>query len=208
MKFSRLRLVGAACLLLIGMMLRPAVHAEEVPTILQTIKLYEAVLRFPAPIWVKTKEQMGDFKASQHQENNSFVLEQIPKAQSFDDWSNMYGVYAWYLPEYDLKRFANESINALAMGCAAQAKIVALEAEKDTLLMVFQCPQLVEPLARTGKTVESVFLFMGQVDNTFVKVYQAWRGTPEDVQSESWPSNKQVLLDVVEQMQRIRLLKQ
>lgn len=184
-----------------------AACAEDTPKIVQTIPLYEALLKFPAPIWIKSKGQMGDFKISQHQDKNSFTLEQIPKVQEFADWSNLYGVYAWYLPNYDLKRFVSESVNALALGCKSQPRFIPYETTTGSLIMTYHCPQLVDQLIQNDKAVESGFLFMGQVEHTFVKVYQAWRGNEEDVKADKWPSNESVLLDAIAQMKSIRLQK-
>jgi hypothetical protein len=64
-------------------------------------------------------------------------------------------------------------------------------------------PQLVE----TNKYIESGFLFMGRVNNAFVKVYQAWRGKTEDTKTDKWPSNEEVLLEAVERMKSIHLQK-
>lgn len=193
--------------MLVCAMLVPVAHAEDAPQIIQTIPLYEAFLRFPTPIWIKGKEQMGDVKMTHHQEKNSFTLEQIPKAQSFEDWSNLYGVYAWYLPEYDMKRFVDESLNALSLGCKEQVKFVPIDASEGSTILVAQCPLLADELVKSGKSVESSFLFMGQVGHTFVKVYQAWRGNEEDVKTDTWPSSEPVLLDAIAQMKSIRLQK-
>jgi len=196
--------VGA---MLMCFMLVPAAHAEGALKIMQTMPLYDALLKFPAPIWIKEKAQMGEIKMSHHQEKNSFTLEQIPKAQDFENWSNLYGVYAWYLPEYDLKRFVDESLNALTLGCKEQVKYVPIDASESSTIIVTQCPLLVDELIKDGKSVESSFLFMGQVEHTFVKVYLAWRGTEDDVKKQTWPSHESVLLDAIAQMKSIHLQK-
>lgn len=198
---------AVVAVMLMCVMLVPAAHAGGMPKIMQTIPLYEAVLKFPIPIWIKDKAQMGDVKMSHHQEKNSFTLEQIPKAQEFENWSNLYGIYAWNLQGYNMKRFFDESLNAFSLGCKEQVNFLPLEDDKGATIIAAQCPELRDELVKDGKSVESGFMYMGQVNNTFVKVYLAWRGTPEDVQSEKWPSSEPVLLDTIALMKSISLQK-
>lgn len=61
--------------------------------LVQTVPVYEAMLTFPSPIWIKNIGQIDDLKTTQEHGGNSFSLEQIPKEQLFSDWSNLYGVY-------------------------------------------------------------------------------------------------------------------
>ncbi|GFM35114.1 hypothetical protein DSM101010T_34790 [Desulfovibrio subterraneus] len=72
-------------------------------------------------------------------------------------------------------------------------------------------PARVELLASArrylSKTVERAFLFIGQVEHTFVKVYLAWRGTEEDVKKKTWTSHESVLLDAIAQIKSIHLQK-
>jgi len=171
------------------------------------MKLYDGVITFPPPLWIKTKEELGNFKVSRHQDKNSFTFEQIPKDQKFESWTQMYGVYAWYLPEYDLKRFIAESLNALALGCKAEPKSVPVSADKNAAILTYHCGELVDDLVVNGNNVESGFLFMGQVDHSFAKVYQAWRGNSKDIGTEKWYFNDQIIAKAIKNMESIRYFK-
>jgi hypothetical protein len=67
--------------------------------ITQAIRLYQGNLIFPPPFWVRQVKDIANTKSFQKQQGNLFTLEQIPKEQEFDSWTNLYGVYGYYLPE-------------------------------------------------------------------------------------------------------------
>lgn len=146
----------------------------------QVIKLYQGVLKFPPPLWVEKVEDMTNVKNFQNQQKNMFTLEQIPKDQEFDNWDQLYGVYGFYLPEYDMKRFLSESLNALALGCKVQSKSKVVSAENGKIILTYFCSDLQDPLVVDGNNTESGFLFMSRVDQSFAKVYMAWRAPNKD----------------------------
>jgi hypothetical protein len=184
-----------------------AADLSEVKTITQTVKLYEGVLRFPPPPWVNKVEDLGNSKYYRDQQNNLFTLEQIPKAQEFDSWTNIYGVYGFLLPEYNMKRFIDESLNALALGCKVQAKSKVVSAESGAIIMTYFCSDLQDPLVVEGYNTESGFLYMSQVDQSFAKVYMAWRSKREFMKTDKWPMNEQTVTEAVERMKKIRYFK-
>ncbi|CCH48377.1 protein of unknown function [Pseudodesulfovibrio piezophilus C1TLV30] len=106
-----------------------ASELPEVKTITQTIKLYQGVLSYPPPMRMSRVKDLGNSKFFRDQQRNLFTLEQIPKAQEFENWTQLYGAYGFYLPEYDMKRFVDESLNALALGCKEQTKSKVVSAQ-------------------------------------------------------------------------------
>lgn len=132
-----LTLLLALCLAYMLSTTHEAVGAETPSAITQTIKLYQGVLKFPAAPWVKYLDDLNNVKNFQNQEKNMFSLEQIPKVQEFDSWKNLYGIYGYYLPEYDMKRFVVESLNALALGCKVKTKSKVVSAEDGTVILTF-----------------------------------------------------------------------
>ena len=200
------------CLLLVfcGMVLLwpvQGVAGEEPLKITQTIRLYDGVLSYPPPLWMKSEKDLGDFKVSRKQEKNSFSFEQIPKKQEFASWTNIYGVYAWQLPDYTMERFIQESLNALSWGCEVQASSTIVSSKGGGVLMTFHCDEMVKDLTQNGNDVESGFLYMTHAGNTFAKVYQAWRANSKDKKTDRWPINEQVITDAVTAMESIRFIK-
>lgn len=178
--------------------------AEEPKTISQTIRLYEGVLNFPPPIWVEKVKDFNNLNTSQNQDKNLFSLEQVPKKQSFENWSNLYGVYGFYLPEYDMKRFIDESLNALALGCKGQTKSKIVKANSDGIIMTYFCPDLRPELVVDGKNTESGFLYINQVSKSFAKVYLAWRDRKENMGTDKWPMNEETVTKAIQRLDTIR----
>lgn len=209
MKYSIVRDVFFLCYFLIECGLlsaaSPALAADS-PTIMQTMQLFEGTIKFPLPTWQKIEDGLGDVEVSRKQEKNAFSLEQIPKGQAFDSWTRLYGVYGWYLPDYDMKRFIEESLNALSMGCKVQTRFTLISANSANIIMTYHCDDLTDVLVQGGNSAESGFLYISQVNNTFAKVCQAWRGKADDLKANKWPITKQAATDAVHDMQTIRFI--
>lgn len=197
------------CLILIAMLAggSAAYGEEDSPAITQTMKLYQGVISFPPPTWLNGQESVSDLKIVQNQQGNVFSFEQIPEDQNIEAWTKLYGVYAWYLPGYSLERFANESFNALALGCGNQPKIMVFGKNSDSVLMTYHCDDLKPEMVADGNNVESGFLYMGQVEQSFAKVYLAWRGKKENIGKSTWPLNKDSIEKAVSAMNKIRYFK-
>ncbi len=198
--------LAAAISLLIAVAMPQAVQAEDQFKVTQVIKLFEGVLHYPPPLWMKGKDKIGDFNVYRKQEENSFIFEMIPKSQEFGRWSNIYGVYAWKLPEYELKRFFEESLHALSLGCKKQATSSLAAVEDGRMVMAYHCPSLVNELVCDGNDAESGFLYLSQVNSTFVKVYQAWRYDSRKIGTEQTPMTKGVIAEAAEDMKAIRFM--
>ena len=184
-----------------------ALQAEEPLKTTQVIRLYEGILHYPSPLWMKKKDKIGDFSVYKKQEDNTFTFEMIPKSQKFDSWTNIYGVYAWKLPEYDLKRFFEESLHALSMGCKKQATSSLAAVEDGRMVLAYHCPSIADELVCDGNDAESGFLYLSQANNTFVKVYQAWRYDSRKIGTEQTPMTRGVIADAVEDMKAIRFMR-
>ncbi len=194
----------AAIIFMIVATVPQTAHAEESFKMSQVIKLYDGVLHYPPPLWMKVKDKIGDFDVYRKQEENSFTIEMIPKSQKFGSWTNIYGVYAWRLPEYDLKRFLEESLHALSLGCKKQAKSSLVAAEDGRIVMTYHCPALADEVVCNGMDAESGFLYLSQVNSTFVKVYQAWRYDSRRIGTEQAPMTREVITEAAEDMKAIR----
>lgn len=168
-----------------------------------TTRLYEGVINCPFPYWVKQLKQLNDTKFSRNQNRNLFSLEMIPEPQEFANWTRLYGIYGFYLPEHEMKRFFDESMNALALGCKGQSTARILSAENNTITLEYYCPELRPEVVTDGNTVERAFMYISHTGKTFAKVYQAWRGSSDSTQSEDWPTNPKVQQEAIERMNSI-----
>ncbi|XPV77570.1 MAG: hypothetical protein ACNI27_06560 [Desulfovibrio sp.] len=179
-------------------------EAKESCGVMQTVHLYDGILDYPNPHWVESKDDLDKMQVYQSQTKNAFTLEIIPKSQSFESWTNLYGVYAYKLPDYDINRFILESKQALKLGCGGDAEFECIEADNG-MIITFHCPQLGEPFVTHGRDSECGFLFIGQVGKTFVKVYQAWRGENEYIKTGHWLIKEELIDRVFSDMKKINL---
>lgn len=181
-----------------------AQQSGATPGMVITMRLYEGVIRCPMPLWIKEPKQIGDSKMSRNQQKNLFSFEMIPKAQEFSNWTRLYGVYGFYLPEHNLKRFFDESMNALALGCKAQGQAHILSAGDNAITLEYYCPELRPEVVTDGNTVERGFLFISHTGKSYAKVYQAWRGAANATETEDWPTNPKVEEAAIKAMASMR----
>ena len=158
-------------------------------------------------MWITGVTSLGNSKFYRDQKKNLFTLEQIPKDQKFESWTTLYGVYGFYLPQYDMKRFIGESLNALALGCKVQAKSKIVSVENGAVIMTYFCSDLQAPFVVNDNNTESGFLCMSQVNHSFAKVYMAWRAKSADMKTDRWPMNENTVTEAMERLKRIRYFK-
>jgi len=160
-------------------------QAETLHGVGQTVRLYDGVLTFPAPAWVNSAEDLGKVKTNQQQTDTTFTLEQIPKDQEFDSWTRLSGVYGYKLPEYDMDRFFGESLRFMINGCKVKPKAKILQNKEGNRIVIFLCDELQDQWVVNGYNSEKAVVFMAQTKQSFVKVYQAFRGKNGTLDQES-----------------------
>ncbi|BBD08496.1 hypothetical protein [Desulfovibrio ferrophilus] len=178
------------------------VIASDLPEITQTMKLYEGVLTFPPPLWINDVKELGGSIYHREQRGNLFTLEQIPKGQEFDSWTQLHGVYGYYLPEYDMDRFLRESIGALVVGCKVEPKMGVARNDKGDIMLSYRCDELQDELVKNGNNAERAIVFASQVRQSFAKVYQSWRGATETLEKLTF--TKSVIEEATKRTQAIR----
>tara|TARA_Y100001954_G_scaffold137204_1_gene146276 strand:+ start:5217 stop:6380 length:1164 start_codon:yes stop_codon:yes gene_type:complete len=181
--------------------------AVEVEKLKQAIQLYQGVLTYPVAPWVKSTNDLKFIKSDRNQTANTFAFDQIPVSQEFESWSKLYGVYGFHLPEYDMNRFVEESMNFLALGCDAQAEFKVVSSDNDKVIVSFFCSDLKDSLVKKGNNTESGLLYISQVEQSFAKVYAAWRAPSKDMNTDKWPLTEEQIADVIQRMETIRYFK-
>ena len=203
---------GLATAALTVLMLAPA-GAQNAPKISggSQIRLFEAWAQFPYPSWHKSDNALAESRLSRQQEANTFVLAMVPKNESFKKWTKQYTLYGHWNENLTLGKFINSSIHVFRVACGSEnvsvRKIVRQPQSGLAVVFCSNSPKGPKEFGYGEGVGEVVILWMGQHKNTFVKVYQYWRGDKFDVNDPStWPVSTQRLDRSVLEFTGIKLL--
>lgn len=171
-----------------------------------TMRLYDGVFSGPMPYWVRKARQLNDLKGYRNQKGNSFVVEFIPKAQNFEHWTRLYGVYAFHVPGLGMDKFTEIAKQTFREGCRQGAEIKALGSANDAAVLEFSCPELnPDASLNKGLSVEHGYMYIAHTGDSFVKVYQSWRGASSaDAESPDWATNPEISRQVIDGIRKMR----
>lgn len=175
------------------------------------IRLFEAWAQFPYPSWHKTDNALSESLMSRQQEANTFVLAMVPKSESFKKWTKQYTLFGHWNENLTLPNFINSSIHIFRVACGNEnLKVRKIVRQPNSGLVVVFCSNSPKGPKHYGYgegVGEVVVLWMGQHKNTFVKIYQYWRGKSFNVNDpSSWPVSTQRLDRSVLEFTGIKLL--
>ena len=163
--------------------------AQAPPQMSQVIRVYDATLSYPVPLWAKTQADLNSSSVYPEQNKNVFVQEQIRKTQTLANWTEM------------LKVVGNQTADAQKIGVrgaiegsvssyrdACEKDTVALRIYRQdaaTALFAVLCGNTPNGPKNIGYgngvgeiSVTRVFV----VKNTIVQVLYSWRGPKFDIE--------------------------
>lgn len=166
----------------------PTAAAQAPPRMSQVIRVYDATLSYPVPLWVKSQADLDSSSIYPQQNKNVFVQEQIRKTQTLANWTEM------------LKIVGNQTADAHKIGVrgAIEGSISSYRAacEKDkvalriyrqdaaTALFAVLCGNTPNGPRNIGYgdgvgeiSVTRIFI----VKNTIVQLLYSWRGAKFDI---------------------------
>lgn len=168
--------------LLLGFTLLAAPQAMAEDTkITQVMNLWGHTLSFPPPSWAAAPGDAAKADTSEinRQENEtSFLLEMVPKAEGFDRWTRIYGVAAHRGSSWSLEAAESEVVGNYQSGCN-DVKVEPLPGISEGALAVLYCGSYKDN-PKGGQV--GVFRVMTAGD-VAVRVYEEWRGAsfkPQD----------------------------
>ncbi len=175
------------------------------------IRLFEAWAQFPYPSWHKTDNALAESLMSRQQEANTFVLAMVPKSESFKKWTKQYTLFGHWNETMTLPNFINSSIHVFRVACGAEnmtlRKVVRQPNSGLVVIFCSNSPKGPKQYGYGDGVGEIVVMWMGKHKNTFVKIYQYWRGDSFDVKDPtSWPVSTQRLDRSVLEFAGIKLL--
>lgn len=123
-------------------------------------------LVYPTPMWISPRYAIQDFKHQQQFEDDLTVYKFVAKKDSFEAWNETMSVSAAYAPGTTLDTYATAALGEYIGSCANGSGLQTVEAQSDHRVYYFKC---------TGSQMSEGYLYVGQYKDTFVSVFQAWR---------------------------------
>lgn len=187
-------------------------HAKEA-SFVQAVNVYEAMVRFPPPIWVSDGDPRAQSEYFRQQNGPQFILEQIPKGQKFESWSQLYAVRGDYLKadqDIPLDSYISMSLQVYVDICGQERisfkPLSGSGASRTILLLCEASPHAPQGSGYGKKTGEVAVFHFAKVKDTFVKVYHEWRGTRFSAQKpETWPVSVDTVQQTIDRLQTIRI---
>lgn len=180
-------------------------------TIAQSIKIYDAVVRFPAPSWYEGRD-FGSIGESHHEQAGpEFVMEFIPKSERFDSWSRMYTLRGTYLAARQpvpLADFVSLGIAPFLKVCGRENLTVQdLMQDAVSRTIVIYCQNSPNGPANIGYGdgvgLIGVARFF-KVKDTLLKISQEWRGKAFQTRDQStWPVSRSELVTMIDRFATI-----
>ena len=175
------------------------------------IRMFDAWAQFPYPSWHKTDSALAESKVSRQQHADTFVLAMVPKKETFKEWSNQYTLYGTWRENLTLRKFINGSIGVFYKTCGKQNfKLRKILRKPDSALVAVYCSNTPDGPAAYGYgegVGEVTLMWMGKFQNSYVKIYEQWRGSKFNVSNDaSWPVSKATLDRSIARFTGIRLL--
>lgn len=210
---SRLWRIGFAALLAVtamrGEAVAETVDAADIP---QQIELYDVILEYPQPAWITGQVEpaalLDRSEFYRDHAGNTFLLEQIPDGQAFESWQSLFAVAAEEVTvgrQYSMRDFIGlaETQNRAACVEGGYAAQVLKASESDSIVfMVCGSTEKGSTAIGYGPDVGEASLWRFMIyEDTYVKVYQRWRGGPFAIDDRAdWPVNEAELQEMVRRM--------
>ncbi len=181
--------------------------------VVHSIKIYDAIVEFPEPSWFQKGGAPVQSKYYRNQAGRSFIFEQIPDTETFENWTKLYAVFGFKFPTTNVseKVFAAEDLSSFRKACGKENfQLTELKSPPGTLTVKLFCPST--PYGpkhlNYGPDVGEVALYQySKVGSTILKVYHEWRGPSFDINNPpSWPVSAEELGTMIERFKAIRFI--
>lgn len=145
--------------------------AEEPPQII--MKTLNVISHFPPPPWSTAKDLFDTSEIAQQQGKtpngtSAHIFEMIPKGESFEDWRNLYAIFAERPLTGDIDSIMNGQINLFARACTSAALAFEKKLSDQARLFVIYCDAY-----KDRPVLGEVAAFRMELQgDTLVKLYQ------------------------------------
>ncbi len=173
--------------------LSPANAQQTVPEaslkVTEVVRIYDITLVYPAPLWVRSKDDvMNGSERYREEQGNHFVLEEIPKAETFQTWKQLLkvtGAYTRDAQRIGLHGAVQRSVSSYVAACGKENFGLEIVKEDETsIIFVVACGNTPRGPKEVGYgegvgEVAVARLFI--VKNTIAQVQYSWRGVRFDI---------------------------
>ena len=191
----------------------PLAAQDPAPDIIYTTRLFDTVLTYAPPPWVTTREEVENVETFRNQaktENGTdfFIMEFIPKGESFDDWHQLYAIYAETPLEGPVEGYRNGQIQTYLNACTDATWQISDPSPGTVTLFIIYCPSYTE---RPEQGEVAIFSMM-RAGKTLVKNYYHMRLPAFSVEDqtgpeENWPIDRAMLGTAISRIAAARLNK-
>jgi len=211
---KRAALVGLVAVgMLFGVSPTSAQQAPNFDRAPQVIKIFNAIVSYPLPSWIKPPISLDQSEYYKDQQGPSFLLEQIPKGEKFESWSRLYAVHGTVIKNgqnITLDNYAFLNFGPLIKACGKEnISLQRIHQSKHSQSFVVLCQDTphAQPGSGYGQGVGEVGLFrFTKFKNTFIKIYQEWRGQSFDsTNNTTWPVSQEELKIMIRRFGYIKI---
>lgn len=179
----------AGCLLCLGVMIgQDCESAAQELTVTQVVRLYDATVTYPGPMWAATEAERLDAGTSHRQEEkDQIIIEEIRKSETLRNWTQMLKVVGSRLP--DAQQMAvHEALDlSLASHLAAcdddDFAVEIFEEHETSVTFVVACgntPNAPQELGYGDGIGEISVGRLFLVKDTMIQIQYSWRGPEFD----------------------------
>lgn len=179
--------------------------------VVQSIRLYETIVQYPAPSWVTEGNPVEQSEIYRNQQGNSFIVEQIPKGEAFESWTSLYAITATYKPDFAFKQYVGGSVALFAQKCGRENfNVEVLNQNETSVLLFIMCASYVNADNEFGYSAavgDVTAMRLDKVHDTFIKTYHHWRGPKFDLKDrETWPVPGKTVVNMLKRLAAMRIV--
>jgi len=191
-------LAAATCLTLAPAPRAAAQNAggTAAPKLTQLIRVFDATLVYPPPLWITSQESLLKESAVYPQQNrNAFIQEQIKKTETLANWTGMLKVIGTQTPEAQkigVRRAIDRSVSDYRGACEkGSLALQIVRQDAASALFTVLCgntPNAPKAFGYGDGVGEISVARLFIVKNTIVQVQYSWRGAKFDIKNQAtWP---------------------
>jgi len=172
------------------------------------VQIFDTVAEFAPPPWIKSFESLGDSETFRNQTEtangtNAFIMEFIPKGETFEDWGELYAILGETPLAGDVQSYRDAHIQNFANACNGVQWQGSNTTPPNTELFVVYCPSY-KDRPELGEISMVVMMMIGEtlVKNYYHKRVPAFEMTPN---GENIPVDMAEMMDVMVGLGKLKL---